>query len=754
MSLLLLVTTSISAQKFNFTYNGTTITYEIISVTKHEVKVDYVPENVTVVTVPSVVFFNGENFRVTTIGRGGSRDGGWFGSYEGEGYYSFNNCKLLKQVVLPNTIKVIGYGAFRGCTWLRSINMPSGLEVIGGEAFEDCESLTSITIPSSVKEVGEFAFNRCKCVINIPATIDTINQSAFYGCKFRLSEKLGYVWNDTIVLNTGYDSIISYGSYYNDTFFKWGKKIIYKNAFGSKYTIIDFITFNNKVISSPKYYLSSSVGNPIASNIKKSLIEAEMYDLVLSFYPKDTELQKLQRNAEIRRLVNQASEESKNGNYIDAKNLYERALALDPNDNSIKKEILKTEDDIAEQKRLLVEAEEISLRKTEETQVRINVDQKASLAREMISKGRLQMAIDLLQEAIHITDIHNFDYRKTELVQRIDSLHQVQTQIADKSKVFDYKKFRPDLYEATNNAISLKIKSYITDIDKPLCNNITFTMNTGNQPASFQLSKPYKPLKRFCGEVLATERLQPLVIDGHPLDASATFNYDIEYAKGTVNVQQSNGRLMVNPKFKMSTQLESDLTNMFNSKLNTFSSACDGKYKFKVTSMDVGGQMDHKIELIRVHTNNGPQNAWRSFLVPGWGDKYVEDDGRFVWWKTAASYGLVGLGVMFLTTTIKTIEPGLTYDSVWVDVSDDPSQREGWWIHTNPRYTNIEHENKYTGLGIACTIVGAAVWVSDIIHVWVKGSNNKKEAETRVGRLSFAYNAKYDAPELVYSLRF
>ena len=734
MSLLLLVTTSISAQKFNFTYNGTTITYEIISVTKHEVKVDYVPENVTVVTVPSVVFFNGENFRVTTIGRGGSRDGGWFGGYEGEGYYSFNNCKLLKQVVLPNTIKVIGYGAFRGCTWLRSINMPSGLEVIGGEAFEDCESLTSITIPSSVKEVGEFAFNRCKCVINIPATIDTINQSAFYGCKFRLSEKLGYVWNDTIVLNTGDDSIKMY-----DNLFKWGKKIIYKNAFGSKYTIIDFITFNNKVISSPKYYLSSSVGNPIASNIKKSLIEAEMYDLVLSFYPKDTELQKLQRNAEIRRLVNQASEESKNGNYIDAKNLYERALALDPNDNSIKKEILKTEDDIAEQKRLLVEAEEISLRKTEETQVRINVDQKASLAREMISKGRLQMAIDLLQEAIHITDIHNFDYRKTELVQRIDSLHQVQTQIADKSKVFDYKKFRPDLYEATNNAISLKIKSYITDIDKPLCNNITFTMNTGNQPASFQLSKPYKPLKRFCGEVLATERLQPLVIDGHPLDASATFNYDIEYAKGTVNVQQSNGRLMVNPKFKMSTQLESDLTNMFNSKLNTFSSACDGKYKFKVTSMDVGGQMDHKIELIRVHTNNGPQNAWRSLIVPGWGDKYV--DGEFKKMKMLMSYGLIALGIpcLFAKDKIQVTYTGDHYD------------------YETDRYVN-EYDTTYSNptriIGVIAVSCGAAIWVADVVHVFVKGRRNKKENKERLGRLSFAYDPKHDRPELVYTLRF
>lgn len=730
LSLLLLVTTSISAQKFNFTYNGTTITYEIISVTKHEVKVDYVPENVTVVTVPSVVFFNGENFRVTTIGRGGSRDGGWFGSYEGERYYSFNNCKLLKQVVLPNTIKVIGYGAFRGCTWLRSINMPSGLEVIGGEAFEDCESLTSITIPSSVKEVGEFAFNRCKCVINIPATIDTINQSAFYGCKFRLSEKLGYVWNDTIVLNTGYDSIISYGSYYyNDTFFKWGKKIIYKNAFGSNYTIIDLRTFNNKVISSPKYYLSSSVGNPIASNIKKSLIEAEMYDMVLSFYPKDAEVQMLQRNAEIKRLMEQANDKRVHGYYAEAKHFYERALVISPNDKAINDRVNEMDEAIAKQERQCKVAEEKARREAEERHVREDIDSQIKMAQNQIVQGHLWESIETLENAVKITQVHNYDYRSEEIARRIDSIRMIQELISDDSKVFNYKDFRPDLYQLTQDAIKLKIRSSLMERKKTIeGNNVLFMFYTNNQPGTFQLRESSRTLKKLCTEILNTVRLQPLVFDDNQLKATAAYNYDVEYVSGTVKVKQRGGRpQQIDTKFDMSPRLESNLQTILQSNLGTLSTKYDGNYKFRVVSMNVGGQMEHDIQMKSVHCLNGPQNAWRSLVLPFWGDKYVGgglfgDGGYLRWYGAFLCYASVGWGIY--------------------SIIDETKQAKQYNSTANVRY--------YIGM----ITIGGAVWLGDVIYVWIKGAKNKKECKERFGRMSFAYDAVHDAPELVYSLKF
>lgn len=86
----LAITVPSMAQRFEYTYNGTTIEYKIISVQKHEAEVYSVPKKVTEVTVPAVVSFNGENFKVIQLNWG-----------------SFRGCNLLKSVTLPNTIKTI-----------------------------------------------------------------------------------------------------------------------------------------------------------------------------------------------------------------------------------------------------------------------------------------------------------------------------------------------------------------------------------------------------------------------------------------------------------------------------------------------------------------------------------------------------------------------------------------------------------------------------------------------------------------------
>ena len=66
----------------------------------------------------------------------------------------FVNCKKLKTVTLPATLKSIGYGAFYGCINLTSIEIPDGVLYIGGGAFSNT-GLTSINIPKSVVSLGE-----------------------------------------------------------------------------------------------------------------------------------------------------------------------------------------------------------------------------------------------------------------------------------------------------------------------------------------------------------------------------------------------------------------------------------------------------------------------------------------------------------------------------------------------------------------------------------------------------------------------
>ena len=74
---------------------------------------------------------------------------------------AFKGCQTLKEVTLPNSIKIIGNEAFSGCTNLKSITLPQNLTAIEDHAFYECSSLTSITLPDSVTSIGKCAFFGC-----------------------------------------------------------------------------------------------------------------------------------------------------------------------------------------------------------------------------------------------------------------------------------------------------------------------------------------------------------------------------------------------------------------------------------------------------------------------------------------------------------------------------------------------------------------------------------------------------------------
>ena len=58
-----------------------------------------------------------------------------------EGFYNvLNTTYSLEQIVLPDTLEVIGNGALGYCPKLKEINFPEGLETIGSMAFKGCGS--------------------------------------------------------------------------------------------------------------------------------------------------------------------------------------------------------------------------------------------------------------------------------------------------------------------------------------------------------------------------------------------------------------------------------------------------------------------------------------------------------------------------------------------------------------------------------------------------------------------------------------
>ena len=129
-------------------------------------------KNMKSYTIPEEVTADGDTYRVTLIGA-----------------KAFNNCPLLEEVIIPDSVTEIEsyesvgdtiYSAFRNCTSLNSITLPNKLTKIGTGAFSNCTGLTSITIPKSVTYLGGFSGCTGLTSITIPNSVTCLD--GFNGC--------------------------------------------------------------------------------------------------------------------------------------------------------------------------------------------------------------------------------------------------------------------------------------------------------------------------------------------------------------------------------------------------------------------------------------------------------------------------------------------------------------------------------------------------------------------------------------------
>ncbi len=102
----------------------------------------------------------------------------------------FYECRSLKSVTIPKSVKYIGDNAFSGCA-LKSVTIPKGVKKIGNSAFAKCTGLTSVVIPKGVTEIGSSAFVSCKNLasVSIPSTVKSIGINAFSDTKAANSQK-------------------------------------------------------------------------------------------------------------------------------------------------------------------------------------------------------------------------------------------------------------------------------------------------------------------------------------------------------------------------------------------------------------------------------------------------------------------------------------------------------------------------------------------------------------------------------------
>lgn len=105
----------------------------------------------------------------------------------------------------------------------------------------------------------------------------------------------------------------------------------------------------------------------------------------------------------------------------------------------------------------------------------------------------------------------------------------------------------------------------------------------------------------------------------------------------------------------------------------------------------------------------GPENALYSLAVPGWGDTKVWQKPKFWYLNTIATYGLIGTGVYYRIKSNQTKNEYLNSNS------------------TEEAQDLFDKSNKQKITGSSLILAGAAVWLSDITRVFLKGLKNKKD---------------------------
>ena len=64
--------------------------------------------------------------------------------------YAFSDCKNLRTIYLPETVKKIGEGAFHRCSSLKELRIPDSVHILDMSAFDGCHEMHSLILGPNI----------------------------------------------------------------------------------------------------------------------------------------------------------------------------------------------------------------------------------------------------------------------------------------------------------------------------------------------------------------------------------------------------------------------------------------------------------------------------------------------------------------------------------------------------------------------------------------------------------------------------
>ena len=77
------------------------------------------------------------------------------------GEMAFRGKKVLKNVIIANSVKEIEHDAFYDCDELDNIYVPAGVKIVRSYAFAECDKLKKVTFAGTPEKVSRHTFDDC-----------------------------------------------------------------------------------------------------------------------------------------------------------------------------------------------------------------------------------------------------------------------------------------------------------------------------------------------------------------------------------------------------------------------------------------------------------------------------------------------------------------------------------------------------------------------------------------------------------------